>query len=248
MEGALLKAFMSVFRVNADVYLRFTALYQNLHRRILCTVIFTGNIAIYCLTVTLLFNPRLFNMNQIYSIMKISTNLLRFLVLFVISMGAARVSAQSCPDNLVGYWKMDETSGITLNEEISGNDAIRNVVTGPVAGIIDNSQRFTFTTNYPTNNTYLSYEYAELASSSAYNFGAGSSFTISYWCYFTVQDYDYGFQDHIFISKGDWYGGGAGTGGMFGSGVNGAGYINFLLRDENGVGVDLDLESKVNYK
>ncbi len=144
---------------------------------------------------------------------------------------------QNCPTGLVAYWKMDETSGTTLAETFAGYTATRNSVTGPISGKVDNSQRFTYTVN-GSNDAYTYSEYATMPHNSAFNFPANSSFTISYWCRFT--DYSYGFQDHIMISKGTWGDGGAYADGMFASGNNGAGKINFLLRDNNGYKVDLE--------
>lgn len=160
------------------------------------------------------------------------------LVVIITGIGLPLKSiAQTCPSGLIGYWKMDETTDATLVDMIGANNATRNSSTGQVSGKIGNSQRFTYSVN-GSNDGYTDMEYAEASHTSAYNFPANSSFTISYWIKF--RDCGYGFQDHIAISKGDWNGGGGQADGMFASGLNGSCKINFLLRDNTGYKVDLE--------
>jgi hypothetical protein len=149
--------------------------------------------------------------------------------------GSFGVSAQSCPASLVGYWKMDETTGTNLNDEVNGNDATRNSATGPVSGIIGNSQRFTYTVN-GSNNAYTYSEYATVPVTSNLNPPVNASFTISYWCRFQHADMQLGFQDHVMVSKGDWAWGD--YGGVILSGCNGSGHISFVMRDNDGNGYD----------
>jgi large repetitive protein len=144
---------------------------------------------------------------------------------------------QTCPSGLVGYWKMDETSGTNLTEVTAGLNATRNSSTGLVSGRVDNSQRFTYTVN-GDNNAYTYSEYATVPNNAVFNFSASSSFTISYWL--KLRDCNYGFQDHIAVSKGDYRSGTAYADGMFASGLNGSCKINFLLRDNTGYKIDLE--------
>jgi hypothetical protein len=138
---------------------------------------------------------------------------------------------------LVAYWKMDETSGTKLVEVVAGRNATRNTATGPVTGKVDNAQRFAYVVN-SGNTVYTSTEYATVPHNAAFNFPAGSSFTITYWVKF--RDCGYGFQDHIAVSKGEWSGGGALADGMWASGLNGSCKLNFLLRDSTGHKIDLE--------
>ncbi|HLO59756.1 MAG TPA: putative Ig domain-containing protein [Bacteroidales bacterium] len=170
--------------------------------------------------------------------MKLSTNLIRSaLLLILFCAGSLGVSAQTCPAGLVGYWKMDETAGTNLNEEVNGHDATRNSTTGPVSGIIGNSQRFSYTCN-ESETAYTTWEYATVPVSSALNPPTNASFTISYWCRFGLEETDMqlGYQDHVMISKGDWAWGN--YGGVILSGCNGSGHISFVIRDNAGHGYD----------
>lgn len=165
---------------------------------------------------------------------KILNNLFLLVAIFAL---AGNTFAQTCPSGLIGYWKMDETSGNTLVDAIAGANANRNTSTGSISGVVGTSQRFSYSVN-GGNNGYTDYEYATVPNSSAFNFSANSSFTIAYWVRF--RDCGYGFQDHIAISKGDWGNGGGPQEGMFASGLNGSCRINFLLRDNTGYKIDLE--------
>jgi hypothetical protein len=141
--------------------------------------------------------------------------ILFFLALLLIG----KLSAQTCPTGLVSYWKMDELGGLTLTDYAGGHNATCNVELAPdVNGKVGVSQYFDYT------------DRATVTNSAAYSFPANSSFTIVYWMKFT--ETEYGGQDHVIISKGD-YGGGSPLGAFISTGVNGSGKVNFLLSDAN---------------
>ncbi len=146
--------------------------------------------------------------------------------------------SQSCPEGLVSYWKMDETSGTTLVDLASGNNATRyNSQITPVAGKIDGAHFYYFNEQTEVG------QYAKAPDNDIYSFPANSGFTISYFLKFTETQYGIGpGQDHIIISKGDW-GYGAPSTAFWASGVNGSGFISFMLRDN--LSGKTDLEGRV---
>lgn len=149
--------------------------------------------------------------------MKITRQIPKFLLLVVSFFLISNAFSQTCPTGLVSYWKMDEISGTTLVDAKGGHNATCNTTLGKdYSGIVRYAQVFDLSKN------------ASVANNADFSFGAGSSFTIIYWMKFT--ETDYGGQDHVIVSKGD-YGGGNPSTGFFSSGVNGAGKVNFLLSD-----------------
>ncbi len=142
------------------------------------------------------------------------------LILFFLAFIAiGKSNAQNCPTGLVSYWKMDELGGLTLTDFAGGHNATCNVeLAADENGKVGVSQYFDYT------------DRATVTNSAAYAFPANSSFTIVYWMKFT--EVEYGGQDHVIISKGD-YGGGSPLGAFISTGVNGSGKVNFLLSDAN---------------
>jgi hypothetical protein len=135
---------------------------------------------------------------------------------------------------VISHWNMDETVGTTLADDVGNHTATKTNTLSPSSGKIGGSQYFNF----------FNTEYANVPNTSIYSFASNSSFTISYWMKFT--DISYGGQDHIIISKGEWNGGGSLADGMWASGVNGSGKVNFLLRDNTGFKVDLEGAASYN--
>jgi hypothetical protein len=166
------------------------------------------------------------------------TNLLNRLMLLVAAVALiGNTYAQSCPEGLVSYWTMDETSGTTFTDIVSGNNAtLHNTTIDPIAGKVDGGNFFTFTDGIGPGNG----QYATAPDNDIYSFPANSGFTISYWLKFTEIQYGLnGGQDHLIISKGDWNNGGPNTS-FWASGVNGSGFISFMLTDESGNKTDLE--------
>jgi hypothetical protein len=165
----------------------------------------------------------------------------RFLLLVVaIITGMGNIYSQSCPDGLVSYWKMDETSGSTLVDAVSGNNATRRITTGgtqavdPVTGKVDGAHYYYF------NDATEVGEYAVAPDNDIYSFPANSGFTISYWIKWTETQYGIGDgQDHLIISKGDWNYGEPNTA-FWASGNNGSGFVSFMLRDDSHLKKDLE--------
>jgi hypothetical protein len=158
--------------------------------------------------------------------------------LFALTAVPDNAFSQGCPEGLVSYWKMDETSGTTLTDYASGNNATRhNSQITPVAGKIDGAHFYYFDEATEVG------QYATAPDNDIYSFPANSGFTISYFLKFTETQYGIGpGQDHIIISKGDWNGGGPNTA-FWASGVNGSGFISFMLRDN--ISEKTDLEGRV---
>jgi hypothetical protein len=143
-----------------------------------------------------------------------------------------KINAQTCPTGLISNWKMDEVGGITLHDFVGGHDATCNVELGTdPSGKVGLAQTFAFTNR------------ASVINNAAYNFGVNSSFSIVYWMKFT--EIEYGTQDHVILSKGD-YGGGVPLGAFWSTGVNGSGKVNFLLND-NSTGNFGQIESADGY-
>jgi hypothetical protein len=141
------------------------------------------------------------------------------ILFFLAFMPLGNLSAQTCPTGLVSYWKMDELSGLTLTDFAGSHNATCNVeLAEDENGKIGVAQYFDYTKR------------ASVSNSPDYAFTNTSSFTIVYWMKFT--EVEYGGQDHVIISKGD-YGGGAPQEAFISTGVNGSGKVNFLLGDSN---------------
>jgi hypothetical protein len=161
--------------------------------------------------------------------MKITKTLISLFLLVAALAQNGNIFSQSCPTGLVSYWKMDETSGTVLTDAVNGNNATRhNSSADPVVGKIDNAQHWYYEAGTPAG----AGEYATAPDNDIYSFPANSGFTISYWIKFTNVQYGIGDgQDHLIVSKGDW-GGGAPSTAFWASGVNGQGFISFMLRDD----------------
>jgi hypothetical protein len=148
---------------------------------------------------------------------------LRFFTGMILSFLAfvpfGRVNAQTCPTGLVSYWKMDELSGLTLTDFAGGHNATCNVeLAEDEHGKVGVAQYFDYSKR------------ASVPHNADYAFTNTSSFTIVYWMKFT--EVEYGGQDHVIISKGDYSGGGPQEA-FISTGVNGSGKVNFLLGDSN---------------
>ncbi len=133
---------------------------------------------------------------------------------------------------------MDETSGTTITDFASGNNATRhNSTINSVTGKIDGAHFYYFDESTEVG------QYAIAPDNDIYSFPANSGFSISYFLKFTETQYGIGDgQDHIIISKGDW-GYGAPNTAFWASGVNGSGFVSFMLRDN--ISGKTDLEGRV---
>jgi hypothetical protein len=168
--------------------------------------------------------------------MKIKKSLISLILLVAAIVQNGNVFSQ-CPSGLVSYWKLDETTGTTLVDAVSGNNATRhNSTADPVTGKVDGAQHWYYAAGTPAG----AGEYAVAPDNDIYSFPANSGFTISYWIRFNQTQYGIGTgQDHLIISKGDW-GGGAPSTAFWASGVNGSGFISFMLRDDATGKTDLE--------
>jgi hypothetical protein len=173
--------------------------------------------------------------------MKTLSSFTRLFMLSVALTLIVNAYSQGCPEGLVSYWKMDETSGNILTDIVGGNNATRhNSSADPVAGKVDGAQYW----YYSAGTGPGAGEYATAPDNDIYSFPANSGFTISYWLKFNQVQYGIGDgQDHLIVSKGDW-GGGQPSTAFWASGVNGRGFVSFMLRDN--VTGKTDLEGRVD--
>jgi len=124
---------------------------------------------------------------------------------------------------------MNETSGLTLIDHAGGHNAVCNEAPSvDLNGSIGSAHFFFADTNSGVT--------ATIPNSSVYNFPEHSSFTIIYWVKFTSDDL--AGRSHVIISRGDYRGGGA-PGTFWSGGVDGEGYLNFILKDSLNDRVDL---------
>ena len=80
--------------------------------------------------------------------------------------------SQGCPEGLVSYWKMDETSGTTITDFASGNNATRhNSTINSVTGKIDGGHFYYFDESTEVG------QYAIAPDNDIYNFPANSGFS-----------------------------------------------------------------------
>jgi hypothetical protein len=164
--------------------------------------------------------------------MKMTKQVLKLFLLIASFFVIGNTFAQTCPTGLVSYWRMDELSGTTLTDAAGGHNALcSSALARDLNGRVVYAQAFD------------TLKVATVSNHTDYNFGVNASFTYVYWMKFT--EVLYGGQDHIIISKGDWSGGNP-TSAFFGSGVNGQGYVNFLLSDATGHKEDLESTTSFN--
>jgi hypothetical protein len=162
--------------------------------------------------------------------LKIKTLIKIFLALVTVFACDDPVYSPYFTTNLISYWKMDETSGLVLEDSQGRHYANCTAELGHAEGMVGNARFFNF----------ANLDRAIVPNDAAFNFPANSSFSIVYWLKFTDTQYGlHGGQDHIVISKGDWNSGGP-NGALWGSGVNGSGKVNFLLSDDTGYKIDLE--------
>jgi hypothetical protein len=141
------------------------------------------------------------------------------------------VMAQTCPTGLISYWRMNETSGTTYVDSKGGHNAVRNTeITPDEYGIVGTAGSFTTDGDFVGDKAFVT-------NNSAYDFAAGTSFTIIYWAKWPTVNYNT--DDHMIINKGDWKNGSPTTA-FWGSGVNGSGLVNFLLYDSDRNGLELE--------
>ena len=132
----------------------------------------------------------------------------------------------------ISHWSLDESTGTRFTDDIGGQHALKNKPILHAPGKLGVGCQFFDWTNL---------ECASVGNSAIYNFDKDASFSITFW--FKFEDTQYGLsggQDHIIISKGEWNGGGSLADGMWASGVNGSGKLNFLLRDNTGDKIDAE--------
>ncbi len=142
--------------------------------------------------------------------------ILLILATFLVSYGYS----QTCPDGMVSYWKLEETSGTVLDDAVGNNNAATDVPLGS-----DVSGRVGSAVILNGSNT------VDVASATAFNFPVNSGFTVELWVKF--DDVSFGSYDHIFVGRGDYQV--AGTYWSIGAEHN-TGKIFFDLRDANGSG------------
>ncbi|HLO59725.1 MAG TPA: LamG-like jellyroll fold domain-containing protein [Bacteroidales bacterium] len=143
------------------------------------------------------------------------------IMLFALSLFSGTILAQTCPTGLIGYWKMNELTGLTHIDSYAGHNATsNNQIVADEYGIVGTARVFNTTSTYEGDK-------ATIASNSAFNFAAQSSFSFVYW--FKTNDKAYNGDDHIIISRGNWHP----TAAYWSSGINGSGKINFILYDSD---------------
>ena len=133
----------------------------------------------------------------------------------------SKAYSQSCPAGLISYWKMNETSGLTLIDQAGGHDALCNKI--PVVdpnGKIGTAHFFLADSASGVTST--------VSNSKDYNFPAHSSFTILYW--FKVAADELQGRDHVIISRGN-YNTGNPSGTFWSSGIGLDGNLTFILQD-----------------
>lgn len=134
---------------------------------------------------------------------------------------SARAYSQSCPTGLISYWKMDETSGLTLIDRAGGHDAQCNIVPG-----IDPNGKISSAHFFPADSN--SGVTATVLNGADYNFPAHSSFSITYW--FKVAAADLECHDHVIISRGNYHEGNP-SGAFWSCGIGINGNLTFILQD-----------------
>jgi hypothetical protein len=144
-----------------------------------------------------------------------------FPLLILFFMVTRQANSQSCPEGLISYWKMNETSGDILIDQAGGHNAVCNEVPDvDYNGKIGSAHFFAGDSVLGVTATVLN--------SADYNFPAATGFTIIYWFKVTADDLEG--RDHVVISRGNYHEGNpAGT--FWSSGIGLNGNVNFLLQD-----------------
>jgi lysophospholipase L1-like esterase len=101
----------------------------------------------------------------------------KFFLIFQLSLGillicheaSSQTNTDICNNNIMHYWKLDETQGSDLQDIINNNNGLERVNTVPSAGKIGGSQYFNGTSevNIPNDNDF--------------NWAANASFSIEFW-------------------------------------------------------------------
>jgi hypothetical protein len=143
------------------------------------------------------------------------------LILLTSFLLITKTYSQSCPTGLISYWKMDETSGLTLIDHAGEHAALCNKVPDIDPNGKIGSAHFFLADS-------LSGVTSTVSNSADYNFPASSSFTIIYW--FKVAAGDLEGHDHVIISRGNYHEGNP-TGVFWSSGIGLNGNLNFILQD-----------------
>jgi hypothetical protein len=157
------------------------------------------------------------------------------LILITSFLLTTRMYSQSCPAELISYWKMNETSGLTLIDQAGGHDALCNKVPDiDPNGRIGSAHFFVADSTSGVTSTVLS--------SADYNFPAHSSFTIIYW--FKVAAGDLDGRDHVIVSRGNYHEGNP-LGAFWSSGIGLDGNLNFILQDS--ATNRLDIQTPLGY-
>jgi hypothetical protein len=144
---------------------------------------------------------------------------LRYKIIFLLlaSFIVSYSYSQTCPSGMVSYWKLEETNSKTFDDANGTNDATSDQNLGSDAsGRVGNA-------------IIVDSNTVDIPSSTSYNFGVSSSFSIELWVKFT--DVTTGIRDHIFIGRNDPYV--SGSYWCIGAEHN-TGKIFFDLRDANG--------------
>ncbi len=138
-------------------------------------------------------------------------------------MLSSNIYAQ-CPPGMISYWKMNETGGNTLIDKAGGNNATCNQAPAvDPSGIIGSARLFL--------SDSASGITATVSNSDAFNFAAGSGFTIIYWIKFTAADLEG--RSQVVISRGN-YRGGTPQGTFWTGGIDPNGTLYFILQDSEG--------------
>jgi hypothetical protein len=134
-----------------------------------------------------------------------------------------------CPDDMISYWKFDETSGTAYDDYYDGNDGQATVSPPtPAVGIVGGAQEFNGTSDRVTVDDDPSLDWA-----------SDQSFTIELWAKFT----NVSSRNKVMIGRDD---GGGGHPHWWLGAVQSTGVANFNLLDTNANGVGLAGSTALN--
>jgi len=137
--------------------------------------------------------------------------------------------APQCPDDMISYWKLDETSGTDYADYFDGNDGQAAVsVPVPVPGLVEGAQYFNGTSDRIT-----------VADDSSLDWASDQSFTIELWAKFT----NVASRNKVMIGRD---GGGGGHPHWWIGAQQGTGLVIFNLLDTNASGAATYSTSAVN--
>ena len=77
----------------------------------------------------------------------------------------------ACPDDITGYWKLDETTAGTYADFINGKDGTGNVDPTPATGMVNGAQQFDGATSTGI----------DVPADRSFNWHGNDSFSIEFW-------------------------------------------------------------------